>query len=526
MRQSKVAASECGGEVFPWRLLLLGLGLTNPAAAGTASTNTIRMPDDVFTHQQSHCPTLAVVENAALCPIGRGILELDLSSGTVAYSVPNGHTIRAIVPAPANLLTTALSGTVVASVSNDEDHSYFVEDYLTGERVADVERHRSLRRAPDINGDGRVDFVTDYQVVLTHQAGAEVMPVPGLEEGRDYFVAYPLGDVTGDGLGDLLAGYHSTSPAFIIQYYPQFWSSALGLYPGTPDGYATTPLWVVDTPMPMLDAVAVQLDADPELEIMGLGNGLVNRPANQVELAITIDVVQGTPVVDSFDVHLGWFPEHSKLVNIGDLDLDGLDDVLMTSWDFTTEEHMKLLGSSTGYDPDAPLARFGGTTDYLEDGTFDVFDIDSDGHVDLIMGHAYAFELFYGPLYEAPEPVATGDTGTPAPTADTGSTAATGSTGTTAHTGTAATIPTGTEPTPVDTGMTPPTSGGTGKPPSSCGCQAPAPAGGWLGVLLLPAVLRRRRASLLHNRPALAPSREDRPQRASSPTLSVDTMAP
>jgi len=492
MRQSKVAASECGGEVFPWRLLLLGLGLTNPAAAGTASTNTIRMPDDVFTHQQSHCPTLAVIENTALCRIGRGVLDLDLTGGTVAYNVPHERSIRRLVSAPAGLLAAAPSGTVVAVASSNDDNSYFLEDYLTGERLADLERNWLLRMAPDINGDGRVDFVTDRQVVLTHQAGAEVMPVPGLEEERYYFVAYPLADVTGDGLGDLLAGYHSTTPAAFVPTYPRFWSTALGLYPGTPDGYATTPLWVVDTPTPMFDAVALQLDADPELEIMGLGNGYVDYALYQNEEAITIDVVQGTPVVDAFDVHSGWFPERSKLVNMGDVDLDGLDDVLMTSWDFTTEEHMKLLGSSTGYDPDTPLARFGGTTDYLEYGTFDVFDIDSDGHIDLVMGHPFSFEVFYGPLYEPPAPVTTGDTGTPTPTAHTGSTTATGPTGATAHTGTPATTPTGTEPTPVDTGMTP-TSGGTGKPPSSCGCQAPAPAGGWLAGLFLPAVLVRRR---------------------------------
>ena len=436
---------------------------------------------------------MGVAAHGAYCFGGVGVLDVDFTTGVATYTETIGYSVLTVASSPVGLSTQATDGTIVAGAVRD-DASTFIFDYLTGASIAEIERYWSfLRPAPDIDGDGRVDFVTDRQVVLTHQAGAEVMPVPGLEEERYYFVAYPLADVTGDGLGDLLAGYHSTTPAAFVPTYPRFWSTALGLYPGTPDGYATTPLWVVDTPTPMFDAVALQLDADPELEIMGLGNGYVDYALYQNEEAITIDVVQGTPVVDAFDVHSGWFPERSKLVNMGDVDLDGLDDVLMTSWDFTTEEHMKLLGSSTGYDPDTPLARFGGTTDYLEYGTFDVFDIDSDGHIDLIMGHAYAFELFYGPLYEAPEPVATGDTGTPAPTADTGSTTATGPTGATAHTGTPATTPTGTEPTPVDTGTTPPTSGGTGKPPSSCGCQAPAPAGGWLAGLFLPAVLVRRR---------------------------------
>jgi hypothetical protein len=427
-------------------------------------------------------------EAYAWCLTGSWVRRVSLWSGGEDYPDLESNGLIGVSSAPRDFATGDVSWMPLLAASTP---SAVVLQASPLQVLVSTDHPGALRHAPDIDGDGRSDLVIDSQYILTHADGAVPYPLPG-HVGADLWVdrAVPLPDVTGDGYGDLLSGPYTDCHWFGYIYSCP--TSHMALYPGGPDGYATTPLWETDLPRALMEAVALQLDEDPELEIMALGHVMHHYDVD-TGLGHTVhifDDVNSTPVHSYFEmVHSRGGPG-SKLFNVGDLDGDGLDDVLVTSpgvslFGSPTEPFdLLLLGSSVGYDPSRLLQTF-----VLEGGSLDsgfsleVADITDDGELDIVVGFNGAINVFYGPLYVAPPVPDTAATDTGAPpslptsTGDTGeSSPATDSTAPSAST-----APTSTA------------DGADTKATDGCGCHAlPAPSSLAIGVWLLPMLWRRR----------------------------------
>lgn len=421
------------------------------------------------------------------CSTGTRIYRVSLSSGAQDFPDLDETVVVAVTSVPSDfargdanlmpLLAVALPSTAVWRGTPLE---FLVSTEPAG----------SLRHAPDIDGDGRTDLTTSSQYILTHAAGAVAYPLPG-DVGGDLFLdrGVPLPDVTGDGFGDLLSGPYTDG--FWLGYLYAHAGTHLGLYPGGPDGYATTPLWAFDLSSALMDAIALQTDDDPELEIMALGHINYDYEVDSGTLPTVhiLDDLTGTPTETSFGLAHSRGGPGSQLFNVGDLDGDGRDDVLVTTagafFFDPTEEHFDLilLGSTVDYDPLQALQTFaleGGDTGYGF--ALEVVDVTDDGELDIVVGFNGAINVFHGPLFEAPLPADTADTASPTDTATT-------VTFTEPTSGTTATTPSPTDttdPTPVAD-----PSGDT--PPQGCGCHAaPFPSSLALGLWLLPLAWRRR----------------------------------
>lgn len=367
-------------------------------------------------------------------------------------------------------------------------------DCLTGELILAGDRGDPV---PDIDGDGLVDLHGWNAVYLQRDEGWLTVPYPQVSLlPYEYFRFLPLGDVTGDGLGDvLLAVDTGLDPNFGL---PNLTNGVLHLFPGTPDGYSDTPLWVVHTDTPVAHAFGLQMDDDPELEVFALGaDDWGTGPPDSVSF-IYVD-----PTPDGADVeHLHELEDNNTYggnaplaLAFDDVDGDGLGDVAFFSGGAVCEANVmgRVVVSSRRWDPEqpwfiapalrAPDATRGDEFDYL--GTNQgavVVDFDGDGHLDI--GTVYRetrpedltyIQIWY-PMRE-PQPPHTGDTGLAPDTAS--STAADTGTADTA-TGTRATDATP-SPTQAET-------------PSRCGCHPGLATSGLASSALLPLLLVRRRA--------------------------------
>ena len=262
-------------------------------------------------------------------------------------------------------------------------------------------------------------------------------------------------------------------------------SGQISLFRGSPSGYEATAAWTLRTDAPIGDAVAVQNDDDPELELLlqdGDPSTLSYCPPPERGLYL----VDG--VTDAPNVSLLWSfvaaTAFEALEPFDDLDGDGRADVVFYAMVYSaasgTDEHTlaRSLLSTRGWSPSDPgftiplytdKVGFLGGTD-IEGRA--VADIDLDGRLDIVTAlmvdypHNIAYAYVWYPSRE-PAPL---DTGAP----DTGGTAETG-----------ATVETG---GPVDSG------GPTASPPPEDACGGCATGAPWSAWVLVPwvAAMRRR----------------------------------
>jgi len=344
-----------------------------------------------------------------------------------------------------------------------------VFDYHTKQQLLDERVHELQSRAPDVNGDGRIDLCAHSSLILTHEEGWENLPLPNdrdpsTELHDDFHACLP--DVNGDGYGDLLVAHYESTVLFTL-------GGPMSLHLGGPDGYATEPLWTAEiVGDATFSAIAVQRDIDPELEIALLAKPLPYGWAQFESLILFIDDVATTqPFVSQayYAYPTGSDVSEGQLVALGDLDGDGFDEIAIPesagsdpdAFDDPAHHIRVLSATSWNVDPDVRTTFLFDLHKDHERWNMDLgaADLNHDGHIDLfgfISGlRETTTQIWYGPLIVPDE----GDTGETGDTADTGS---------------ATTQPTDTD---TDTG-TPAVDSGTPKQPPSppddeptgCGC--------------------------------------------------------
>jgi hypothetical protein len=346
----------------------------------------------------------------------------------------------------------------------------------------------------DVDGDGTNDLrthVSDRNILLMSTDNPRVVPYPAAitldRTGGSRSTHVP--DLNGDGHGEFWDVLETTVEAgFTVT------GVTATLFDGSPNGLLETPRFSVDLDMALLDTIALQADADPELELLALGGDYAYfyDTFSEARVQLIDDTHLTTPTVTSAPGVLPVLKFYSVspapfyVANLGDVDGDGLDDVFLRH-----NEVAHILSSVYGYEIDRPIAEFSlgiDPTDH-EDLEYLPFDIDADGHIDLIASYHGSginkLMVWFGPLAEpTPIPVPhTGDTGASSSTGHTGAppiddTGSLADSAHTAHTGHTAN---------TDTAAKAPAAG------ALCACQHGAPTG---MLLLAPVALIARRRPL------------------------------
>ena len=320
---------------------------------------------------------------------------------------------------------------------------------------------------PDINGDGLRDlhgWSAFYYVSDGDDWLQRATPFPALGPGEDAY-SEPVGDVTGDGLGDLVVRVRGGLQGSDLT------TGAVHLHVGTPDGYAPEPRWSLPLEAPVIDVISLQMDDDPELELMVLGGDDISGIYPNSTVFWKVDDVASDAVAERLYVTTDNSNGNQvpAIAAAGDMDGDGLGDVaFFSSFSGVCDVGSvgRVLASSRAWDPERPIfvlpiyrepedVAAGRRAEGYTTGTT-VGDFNDDGRIDIAtVYHQYLpervsfIQLWYPGLDETP------DRTTPQ------------TTGTTAHTG--ASNPT-TEPETSPRRRNPPAAGSVG----GCGCAAPS----------------------------------------------------
>jgi hypothetical protein len=166
----------------------------------------------------------------------------------------------------------------------------------------------------------------------------------------------PVADLDADQHDEIL--YSEYTEPFFLGYFTQYYGSRLLLHRGTPEGLAAEPAWALDVDLVVLQAITLQMDDDPQHEILTIATDHVDNISiifDYVNLVVIDFDEQGMPFAND----LGRVNAYNRgsieqqLLPIGDLDADGIDEVLLvaeTSSDFTEERYnASILAQSTGW---------------------------------------------------------------------------------------------------------------------------------------------------------------------------------
>lgn len=329
---------------------------------------------------------------------------------------------------------------------------------------------------PDVDGDGLPDIHGKGAVHLQRGSDWVSTPYPPFESEWNYYRQLPVGDLTGDGRGDLLI---ADDTDWVPWWgFKMFQGGHLELYEGTDEGYSSTPAWTIDVDSPIADAFAVQLDGDPELELfmVGADDWFDDSPTPGGAALFTVDLSSGTPHAMRLYELLGYTygsnPPSAR--PLGDLDGDGLDEVLLFSAEWRNVNMYAspiahCLASTRGWDPAAPLWTLDVPVGLVaEPRMAHVADVNGDGDLDVVMvlrqwtPYQTLVQVWYpyGPPDGFEGPKDTGHTG------DTG-----GAADTSADTGTSSTDTHGSGGSTADTGASPSPAPAAGEDPKGCGCS-------------------------------------------------------
>jgi len=355
------------------------------------------------------------------------------------------------------------------------DGGFGVVDYSTREVLVDGDYGDIV---PDIDGNGLPDlhgYVQGVQLQLPDGSWRTVpFPTPEKAPESSHVRFLPLGDIDADGYADVL--YAEDTEPLLRYSFVAFQSGHLELFRGGPDGYEATPAWTLDLDAPVADAVAVQNDDDPELELLLYGGdewSTAYATPNNI-LFHDLDIRDGVPTATRTWFVDAWSPygvDTPHIEPFDDVDGDGRNDVIffVESGDHGVYSTATALLSSTGWDLDqpgfvlTPWAKDGQIVDQRAGGSprgDAIADIDQDGRLDVVTGHYLSFDAAYAYIWYPSHDVADVDSGhTGAPTADTGS-----------HSTTANDTGPPTDVGPTTDATTAPSP--SGPEPKGCGCDA------------------------------------------------------
>ena len=246
-------------------------------------------------------------------------------------------------------------------------------------------------------------------------------------------VAHPLPDLDADGYADLLTMEYlygeippdPNYPSYGTTSYYEALSSTTRLYRGSPAGYVQTPAFALEHDRVLEFPTPIQLDQDPELEVLALASTLdffYREDTALVALDLsdtppTLTVLQAPFVSDILHDDDGIFSLHL----VDDVDHDGIDDLVVAY-----DDMQRLLGSTSDFSWDDALFSFqtlpSRTDVSIQHVESITYDLDGDGLRDVLTvwrDRESTLVVTFAPFLEPPLVVPpTGDTGASPDTAD------------------------------------------------------------------------------------------------------------
>ena len=344
-------------------------------------------------------------------------------------------------PIPSIGKEACLNGRVVANHTTPSILCCDATNILTWDTREYAAEDSLLWSAVDVDNDGFDDLIGYEALHLYRDDGYHSVPYPPPTVDALVSTEHPIADLTGDGRADLLRSYY-TGEEFMGYFY-NFHAGIIALHPGGADGFGDA-AWELQLHKPLIDALPLQLDADPQLELIGLvASSLdsISSELGQVAL-VRIDFdSHGEPEqvteepwlqnVTMFCTTFCWPTLHA----VGDVDGDSFDDVLLAISHLRTpieSSALHILTGTNGFDLAAPLLRLQETTERMEGVNRKqalTADLNGDGLLDVVMSRdnedfdgSSTLQVWFAPFLEPPTPTTTPDTtdtGTAAPTGDT-----------------------------------------------------------------------------------------------------------